>query len=445
MADPYTDVSVSSYNANPPPDDGSETDANEVTWTKHKTKLGDPLKTAIEALNTNIGAMVDKLLDGAGVTTDGAGATLAAGNQGKLVRQTASGITTTTPDATSVGSPFVLAIVNDGGGANTIEGNGSQTINGEANISLQDRQGIILFTDGSNWFTVGFPTSIVAGQISASAVTQSKVGPGIATGLITVEMANGTDATNDIDFTTGVVRDSTDAVTAIYSSALTKRLDEDWAAGTNAGMRNSAAVIANTTYHIYSVSKALGADPEYYAYATVSAEEPAVSDVLTALQAETDGSDYIYARRVGSILRESAAIVPFSQNGDEFLRDVPINDETNNDPGTSEVLVTVSVPTGIQVNALVSLGIEVERASSFDRAASILLTSPDQTDTAPSSTLFDVKARQTASDGLQDLNSVHKAVRTNTAAQVRYRSDSSGTWLDVWITTSGWIDRRGRF
>jgi len=54
MTTHYTSVSVSGYNSGAPPDDGSTGTDNAVTWAKHKTKLGDPLKTAIEQVNTNL-------------------------------------------------------------------------------------------------------------------------------------------------------------------------------------------------------------------------------------------------------------------------------------------------------------------------------------------------------------------------------------------------------
>ncbi len=52
MADPYTDVSVANYNDNPPADDGSAVATNRVDWSTIKTKLSDPLNTAVAAINT---------------------------------------------------------------------------------------------------------------------------------------------------------------------------------------------------------------------------------------------------------------------------------------------------------------------------------------------------------------------------------------------------------
>ena len=54
MANLYTSQTISGYNDNPPPDDGSKTADNEITWAKHKEKLGDPLRTLAEAINTEL-------------------------------------------------------------------------------------------------------------------------------------------------------------------------------------------------------------------------------------------------------------------------------------------------------------------------------------------------------------------------------------------------------
>lgn len=49
---PYSSQAIVSYNSSPPPDDGSQTVANQITWDKSKTKLADPIKTLAEAINT---------------------------------------------------------------------------------------------------------------------------------------------------------------------------------------------------------------------------------------------------------------------------------------------------------------------------------------------------------------------------------------------------------
>lgn len=48
----YQSPTLSSYNDDPPPDDGSLTSANRVTWAKIKNEIGDPLSTYAQAVNT---------------------------------------------------------------------------------------------------------------------------------------------------------------------------------------------------------------------------------------------------------------------------------------------------------------------------------------------------------------------------------------------------------
>lgn len=50
----YSEVTISGYNASPPPDDGTQVAANEVTWAGIKTKLSDPIKSAFDTCQSNI-------------------------------------------------------------------------------------------------------------------------------------------------------------------------------------------------------------------------------------------------------------------------------------------------------------------------------------------------------------------------------------------------------
>ena len=54
----YTEVTIAGYNAAPPPDDGSSGANNQVSWTGIKTKLADPLKTAIESIDDNVASAI---------------------------------------------------------------------------------------------------------------------------------------------------------------------------------------------------------------------------------------------------------------------------------------------------------------------------------------------------------------------------------------------------
>lgn len=157
MSLPYPGTSVTGYNANPPPDDGSQVATNEVTWSGIKTKIGDPLDTFAGNVDSNLTAAFEKLMDGSAVVSTATSYAAGAADQGKLIVSTASGITITTPDAGTVGAPFVFAINNQSTGNITLAGNAtnSQTVDGETTQTIQPGGGCIVKTDGTNWFSFG--------------------------------------------------------------------------------------------------------------------------------------------------------------------------------------------------------------------------------------------------------------------------------------------------
>ena len=58
---PYSPVIVIGYNANPPEDDGSQVTTNEISWAKHIEKIGGPLKTAIESIDSNVEDIITEI------------------------------------------------------------------------------------------------------------------------------------------------------------------------------------------------------------------------------------------------------------------------------------------------------------------------------------------------------------------------------------------------
>lgn len=175
MADPYTPVSITGYNSNPPVDDGSQTEANRVKWSTIKTKITDPVKTRTDTMDTNIAAAFGKV--DSGVTSTAISYTVISTDQGKLVRATASGITITTPDATDVDSPFVFELLNDSSGDITLDGSGSQTVDGDASVTVPAGTGARVRTDGSNWFTGGqnFQRTLIVPQGRLTPVSATPV------------------------------------------------------------------------------------------------------------------------------------------------------------------------------------------------------------------------------------------------------------------------------
>lgn len=236
---------------------------------------------------------------------------------------------------------------------------------------------------------------------------------------------NSTDPTNDIDIATGVAIDSTNAHVITLSSGLTKRLDAAWAVGTNQGGLDTGS-IGNNTYFVFLIKR----------------PDTGVVDVLFSLNTGTPNlpANYTLFRRIGSIIRSGGAIVGFVQDGDTFMRKVPVNDISSTNPGTSAVSNSLSVPVGLRVEAILSVGIATSTTST-DFA--LLVTDLSTTDTAPSVSLADVAFTSLATAGTYRAFA-SKRVFTNTGAQVRSRISASDANTAVRITTHGWVDRRGR-
>lgn len=254
-------------------------------------------------------------------------------------------------------------------------------------------------------------------DLTAVAAASVSVFSGLLYGLT---LSNNTgDATNDIDIAAGIAIDATNAKFLKLASGLTKRLDAAWAVGTNQGGLDTGA-IANTTYHMWLIMRS----------------DTGVVDVLfsASATAPTMPANYDYKRRIGSIVRSGGAIRAFVQTGDLFLWSVPISDEFTTNPGTAAVTVTLSLPTGLVINSMVTVGLEANSATDFR----LLVTSLSLTDTVPSSALFTLKSNEISTP------SSDVVIPTNTSAQVRYRLNLSTSSAIVSIQTNGWQDTRGR-
>lgn len=185
MANPYISQTITGYNANPPSDDGQEIASNQGKWSTVLDKVGNPLRTLAEGINTQCAAAFAKVIGGAGVTSTATSYAVQISDQSKIIAYTGTGgDTVTTPDATTVGSPFVFAVVHAGSGALTLDGSGAQTINGDATITMVANDSYLLFTNGTNWFGVGFAADLIttltnlgiaATQITSGTVAEARL------------------------------------------------------------------------------------------------------------------------------------------------------------------------------------------------------------------------------------------------------------------------------
>lgn len=206
----------------------------------------------------------------------------------------------------------------------------------------------------------------------------------------------------------------------VLGSAYTKTASS-WAVGTGNGSLDTGAIANSTWYHVWEIQR----------------PDTGVTDILISLSttSPTLPSNYTRQRRLGSMKTDgSAQWVKFKQYGDRFLWDVPVGDVVGSTSGgTTAGTMTLTVPTGVQVDALFNWRVQ----SSSGNTANNLVSSFDIADTAPSTSVFtSLVPSGSAAD------SMALQIRTNTSAQVRWRFNNSDSTF--WASTQGWVDRRGQ-
>lgn len=194
-----------------------------------------------------------------------------------------------------------------------------------------------------------------------------------------------------------------------------------WAVGSGNGALDTGTIANNTWYHVYLIKRT----------------DTGVVDVLisTSATSPTLPASYTLSRRIGAIRTNgSAQWIKFSQLGDEFLWDTGLVDINGATTSGTAPLVTLTVPTGVKVQALL-------RAvyTSATVTASAFFSSPDESDQAAgiSGAGVGIGIIQAANGYAGSL----QRVRTNTSGQIRHRAGGVGT---LYATTYGWVDSRGK-
>lgn len=226
----------------------------------------------------------------------------------------------------------------------------------------------------------------------------------------------------------GAANDSTNACTMVLGSSLTKSTSS-WAVGNNNGGIDTGSIASSTWYHVYLIRRS----------------DTGVVDVLfsTSASSPTMPTNYDQKRRIGSIKTDgSSHFVQWVQDGDTFQWNTPVQDVNATNPGTSAVTRTLSVPTGVRVEAIYSVS-QLSTSTSSNPAA-ILISDLSISDVAPAVDKFmtteaygSVGSHPTQSGGWG-------RTFTNTSAQVRSRVTLSDANISIYINTAGWVDRRGR-
>lgn len=267
------------------------------------------------------------------------------------------------------------------------------------------------------------PLGTAAERDAASFVDHGYITPLIPNVLTGLTLSNnGTDIANDIDIAAGFAADSTNVTIMQLSAALTKRLDAAWVVGNGNGGLDTGSV-GDNTYHVFLIQRL----------------DTGVVDVLFSLSATapTMPPNYTLFRRIGSIVRQDSAIVPFWQDGDIFQWQGGFQDQTltGQSIDIAWALIDLTVPVGIRVEPI--------------------LTGQMLKDTLGTATCLIGDARDTGQDNAVflyqfDLDeeqigfNLKGGLFTNISGQIFLSLAIFAGTVTGGIVTRGWIDTRGK-
>lgn len=197
---------------------------------------------------------------------------------------------------------------------------------------------------------------------------------------------NSTTSFTQINFSNGFCYDLT-TKNKITSTAMVKKLNGAFEMGTDKGGLDYGNIVASSCYHCFAISKSDG-----------------TSDFLFSLDPMNPAmpTDFVNKRRIGSIKTDSSGnIIQFFQNGDYFYLKNPMQFVNSTNPGTSAIIVSLPVPSGIQVEAMVNLSV----LNGWENLFYVLVTSLNQNDIIPSNS---------CNDSAMGNGNVNKLVLTNT-------------------------------
>ena len=284
----YVSPTLTGYNANPPSDDGSTTEANRVKWDTVKVKIGDPLNTFSSAIDNAIDSALDFLPNNS-TTSQSTNFNVATTDDGKIFRVTGNS-TASLPSAATAGAGFQVTIKKDeAGNTVTIDPDGSDTIDGQTtNTITEPFEGRTLVSDGSsNW------------TLASDARRDVPLPTDFINGLLLTN--NGTDSDHDVDIGAGSCRDSDDEGNIVNTATIVKEIDATFVEGTNQGGLDTGTVAADTLYYVWAIAKA---DDETF-------------DALFSLSptAPTMPSGFDLMRRIGRLFTDSSANIINNQFG----------------------------------------------------------------------------------------------------------------------------------
>lgn len=214
----------------------------------------------------------------------------------------------------------------------------------------------------------------------------------------------------------------------VLSASITKNVAAGFSLGTGNGCFDLGSPV-DGTIHAFLVE-----NPSYGFVDVLCSQSPTAPYMAI-------GPGWTNSRRIGSFLRIGGLYPQFVQDGDSFqwkTSVLDVNAATN--PGTSAVTRTLTVPTGLPLEAIVRVGVEIGPGDVYTGALLSDLAVNDEA--ADLNSNAQVAAYVPIANA--GINVVEARVRTNSSAQIRSRLVTSTATTKLYIRTVGWIDRRGR-
>ncbi len=151
MGTKYSSQAISGYNASPPPDDGTQSAANEIKWSTIKSKLPDPIKTYVDAIQTALLTHIDESVEDKAVNY-----TTTAADHKRTINATAA-ITISLGDASTMDTGYIVTLKNSHTASITVDrATGTDTIDGSASdLTLNPNKSItVLINSSTNGYLI---------------------------------------------------------------------------------------------------------------------------------------------------------------------------------------------------------------------------------------------------------------------------------------------------
>lgn len=264
-----------------------------------------------------------------------------------------------------------------------------------------------------------------AGLEFSSGSLAAQVNPSSIQGYISGLTLSTAGASATFGIAVGAASDVASGGMITLGSAYTKTTSA-WTVGSAGGALDTGVIANSTWYHAFIIKR-----PD-----TAVVDVCVGTDPTTGCAAGVGNipAAYTLKRRIGSMKTTAGGQwTAFTQVGDQFLWSVTVNNVSAGAvTSVSRTLQTMTVPTGIQVNAL------FRSLLTAGGTLQLMFTSPSESDQAVTNDNCDFSVSTTAT-----IQSGRFSALTNTSAQIGIRASNAGG-TGLYVSTYGWIDARGK-